>query len=182
VTDPAIQARLPKRFAYADPPYLGTSKFDAAHHYGKHHPNAADYNEISTHRALIKRLNTDFDGWAMSLSSPSLRLILPLCPDDCRVAAWVKPFASFKPGVNPGYCWEPVIFRGARARRERTEPTVRDFVSENIMLKKGLAGAKPPGFCEWVLNLLGVRDCDEFTDIFPGTGVMDRVRAQGVLL
>lgn len=170
------------RFAYADPPYLGTSKFGAAHHYGEHHRFARDYNDPETHRELVDLLCEEFpDGWAMSLSSPSLRTILPMCPGDCRVAAWVKPFASFKPGVNPGYCWEPVIWRGGRQPRSRDEPTVRDYVSVNITLRKGLAGAKPPEFCRWILDLLGYRDGDEFADLFVGTGAMGSVLAQGVL-
>lgn len=169
------------RFAYADPPYLGTSKFGAEHHYGAHHDHAADYNDIATHGALIARLVDEFpDGWAMSLSSPSLRLLLPLCPPDVRVGAWVKPFASFKPGVNPGYCWEPVIWRGGR-KLGRDIDTVRDWCSENIMLKKGLSGAKPPNVCRWILEILGYRDGDELVDLFPGTGVMAETLAQGVL-
>ena len=60
------------------------------------------------HALLIAHLET-FDAWALSCSSPSLPRILPLCPEDIRVMAWVKPFASFKKDVNPAYAWEPVI-------------------------------------------------------------------------
>ena len=107
----------------------------------------------------------------MSASSPSLKTILPLCPDDVRIAAWVKPFASFKPNVNPAYTWEPVIFRGGR-KRDRTQATTRDHVSVPITLKKGLTGAKPPAFCYWLFDLLGAEPTDEFVDIFPGTGIV----------
>ena len=154
------------RFAYADPPYLGCGAL-----YKKHHDEAHVWDALESHKELIGLL-ADYDGWAMSLHTPSLRHLLPLCPDDCRVAAWVKPFASFKPGVNPGYCWEPVIFRGSR-KRERTEDTVRDWVSANITLQKGLPGAKPPAFCDWILDLLGVEKDDVFIDLFPGTASMD---------
>ena len=108
-----------------------------------------------------------------SLSSPTLRTILPMCPDDCRVAAWVKPFAAFKVGVNPAYAWEPVIFRGGR-KRDRTVDTVRDWHSEVITLKRGLPGAKPPGFAKWIVDLLGadVRKGDTIIDLFPGSGAM----------
>lgn len=152
------------RFAYADPPYLGCGRL-----YLKHHPQALDWDSPEKHRALIKSLS-EFDGWAMSLSSPSLRVILPMCPEDCRVAAWVKPFAVFKPNVNPAYAWEPVIFRGAK-KRDRYDPTVRDWHSANITLKKGLTGAKPASFANWVFDLLGVGREDEFVDLFPGTGI-----------
>ena len=160
----------PLVFAYADPPYLG----QGAKRYGDH-PDAAVYDNIAGHAALVDRLVTEYPhGWALSLSSPSLREILPLCPNDVRVMAWVKPFASFKPNVNPAYAWEPVIVRGGR-KGGRDEATVRDWVSANITLEKGLTGAKPPVFCRWILNVLGYREGDVLIDMFPGTGVMGRV-------
>lgn len=156
--------------AYADPPYLGL----AAKLYGDLHTEAADYDRIETHAALVDRLCREYDAWALSLHSPSLRHILPLCPEDCRIAAWTKPFASFKTGVNPGYCWEPVIFWGARTQRDRSEPTVRDYVVVPIALKKGLPGAKPPEFCRWIFELLGLGAGDTLDDLFPGTGIVGR--------
>lgn len=155
------------RFAYADPPYLG----QGAKHYGAH-PEADAWDTPDAHRRLVEQLVDEFpDGWALSLSTPSLGWYLGWCPDDVRVGAWVKPFAIYKPGVNPAYAWEPVIFRGGR-RRARSSPTVRDWCAVNVTLQKGLSGAKPPAFCRWVLELLGVEPGDELTDLFPGTGVM----------
>jgi len=147
------------RFAYADPPYIGQAK----KHYS-HDPQCAEVD----HAALIERLG-GYDGWALSLSTPSLPQILALCPPDVRVGAWVKPFASFKPNVNPGYCWEPVIFCGGR-KRGRDLPTLRDFVSCNITLRKGLAGAKPRPVIEWICDWLNVQPGDTVDDLFPGTG------------
>lgn len=155
------------RYAYADPPYLGMGKM-----YATHHPDAYVWDDPDTHRELVDRLCAEYDGWALSLSTPSLATILPMCPPDVRVCAWVKPFASFKPGVNPGYCWEPVILWRPRTGRARTEPTVRDFLAEPIAMRRGLPGAKPVTFCLWVLDLLGVQADDQVTDVFPGTGVM----------
>lgn len=152
------------RFAYADPPYIG----QARKHYG--------CPEVD-HGALIERLFREYpNGWALSCSTPSLFALIPLIlevapiPHGCRIAGWFKPFASFKRGVNPAYAWEPVIWRGGR-KRDRTEPTVRDWVSASITLKKGLAGAKPHAFCDWVMDLLGTQEGDEWDDLFPGTGV-----------
>ena len=145
------------RVAYADPPYVGQAK--------KHYKS-----EEVDHVALIAQLG-EYDGWALSASSPSLRYLLPMCPENVRVAAWVKPFCSFKPNVNPAYAWEPVIFVPARSGR-RDIPTVRDWVSTNITLKKGLAGAKPVAFCNWLFTLLGMEGGDEFIDMFPGTGIV----------
>lgn len=157
------------KYAYADPPYLGCGQ----RLYGVHHPDAADWDNPAEHQRLIDRLVAEYpDGWAMSLHTPSLATILPMCPDDVRVCAWVKPFAVFKPNVNPGYCWEPVILRGGRTKRDRTEPTVRDYLAEPIALKKRLPGAKPLGFCMWILDLLGYRNGDTLDDLFPGTDAM----------
>lgn len=157
------------RFAYADPPYLGLAeKF-----YGDRHPEAAAYDRIETHAALIAQLCADFDGWAMSLHTPSLRAILPLCPEDTRVGAWVKPFASFKPGVNPAYAWEPILFRAIEGR-DRSEMTVRDWVSCPITLRRGLVGAKPEAVCFWLFELLGMKQDDDLADLFPGSGAVTR--------
>lgn len=161
------------KLAYADPPYLGCGRLYAAHH-----PDALAWDKPETHRALIDRLCDEYpDGWALSLTSTTLRTLLPMCPEDVRVAAWVKPFASFKPNVNPAYAWEPVIFRGGRSAKDRggrDVDTVRDFVSAPITLQKGLPGAKPPSFCRWVFDLLGARAGDTMDDIFPGTGIVGR--------
>lgn len=154
------------RFAYADPPYLGQGK-----KYARFHPNALEWDDPNRHQMLIDDLKS-YDAWALSLSSTSLHTLLPMCPSDVRVAAWVKPFASFKPGVNPAYCWEPVIFSGVRKSRARTDLTVRDYFSHNITMRRGLPGAKPLGFCLWVLDMLGVAEDDEIDDLFPGTGIM----------
>jgi hypothetical protein len=160
-------------FAYADPPYFGCADL-----YRETHPDAGVWDSLDSHSDLIKELVRDYpDGWALSLSSVSLRHILPLCPEDCRVGAWVKPFAAFKPHVNPAYAWEPVIFRGGR-KRGREVPTVRDWIAKEITLQKGLVGAKPVAFCEWILQLLGFDPAtDRIDDLFPGTGILGRVVA-----
>lgn len=154
------------KFAYADPPYLGCGK----KFYTKHHDQASVWDSIEAHQQLIEQL-AEYDGWAMSLSAPSLRHILPLCPEGARVAAWVKPFAVFKKGVNPIYAWEPVIFYGVRKRGLEVQHC-KDWVSANITMKKGLPGAKPQAFCDWILDLLGFEDGDSLDDLFPGTGSM----------
>ncbi len=160
------------RFAYVDPPYLGCGK----KHYGHQHADAADYDSFEAHAALLESL-AEYEAWALSLHTPSLRVILPLCPSGVRVGAWVKPFASFKPGVNPAYCWEPVIFFGGRSavgRGSRHAATVRDYVSANITMGRGVSGAKPEAFCFWLFEFLGARDGDEFVDLFPGSGAVAR--------
>lgn len=170
------------RLAYADPPYLGCCGL-----YDHYHPDDRCWDDVSTHAALIDRL-AEFDGWALSMTSGSLQTLLPLCPEDARVAAWVKPFCAFKRGVRPAYAWEPVIFRGGRNPtngcphpppiKGGVQTTPKDFLAESITLQKGLTGAKPRRFCEWVLDLLGYQAGDELVDLYPGTGVMGSVLAQ----
>ena len=149
------------RVAYADPPYIGQAK----RHYGDD-PKCAEVD----HGELIERLN-GYDAWALSLSSPSLKQILAMCPDDVRVMAWVKPFAVFRPNVNPAYAWEPVIVRGGR-KRDRSSATVRDWVMANITMRRGTHGAKPAKFCSWLFDVLGIETGDEFDDLFPGSGAV----------
>ena len=150
------------KYAYADPPYIGQAKKRYAHD-----ENCSEVN----HKVLIQTMCREYDGWALSCSSPSLKEILSYCPKDIRVAAWVKPFCVFKPNVNPAYAWEPVVFWRPR-RRSRKEETVRDWLSENITLKKGLCGAKPEAFCIWIFRLLGLDENDTLEDLFPGTGIV----------
>lgn len=158
--------------AYADPPYVG----QARKHYG--------HAEVD-HRELIERLVLEYpDGWALSCSSPSLRELLPLCPPDVRVAAWVKPFCAFKRNVRPAYAWEPLLFRGGRNRHHRPPSkggkatTPKDFVSVGMTLQRGLVGAKPERFCFWLFDVLGMRAGDELVDLFPGTGAVGRAWQQ----
>lgn len=159
------------RIAFADPPYIGQ-----AHRY-------AEKTEVD-HSELIGRLISEYpDGWALSLSSPSQYEIEKILEEkhglhkikgDYRVGVWVKPFAVFKPNVNPGFAWEPVIFRGGRKERSRTEPTVRDWVSVSVTLQRGMVGAKPDEFCFWVFQFLGLRACDTLDDLYYGSGAVTR--------
>jgi hypothetical protein len=157
------------KIAYADPPYIGQAR---------RHYNCPEVD----HEALIQYLLCEFpDGWALSASSPSLKQILPLCPSDVRIAAWVKSFCAFKRGVRPCYAWEPVLFRGGRNQHAAVplkggkQITPKDFIVCPITLKKGLVGAKPEAVCRWILALLNVQPGDEVVDIFPGTGMMGRI-------
>lgn len=165
------------RFGYMDSPYLGCCDL-----YG--HVHIAPYgcwDDPETHRLAIENLRDEFpDGWAMSLSEPSLRVLLPMTPEGTRTMPWCKSFASFKPNVGLAHTWEPVFLYGGR-RIGRDKPTVKDHLVEPITLKKGLTGAKPIRFCQWVIAALGMEPDDELVDIFPGTAVMGRVLDQGRL-
>jgi hypothetical protein len=152
------------KIAYADPPYIGQAK---------RYPEKTEVDMDG----LINQMSTFYSCWALSASSSSLKQILSYCPEDVRIAAWVKPFCSFKPNVNPAYAWEPVIFWHTRPRA-RTLPTVRDWISSGITLQKGLVGAKPPVFCYWLFELLDIQPDDEFCDLYPGTGIVTKCLTQ----
>jgi hypothetical protein len=151
------------RFAFADPPYPGKAR---------RYYSCAEVD----HAELIERLCSDYqDGWVLSTDSLSLRAVLGMCPDDCRVGAWLKPgsMPSFGSTGKPFCSWEPVIFRGGRARRRSVADSVccatdagRGFGRDRL----NFTGAKPFLFCRWVVGLLGARGGDTIDDLFSGTG------------
>lgn len=152
------------RLGYADPPYPG-----CAHLY-KDHPDFA--GEVD-HVALVKRLNTEFDGWVLHTSSVALAQIAPLVAGEgVRAMAWVKTFAAFKRNVSVAYAWEPVFVKAARKPIVSTRHISRDWVDAPITLKRGLVGAKPEKVCWWAFEMLGARPEDELVDLFPGTGAV----------
>jgi hypothetical protein len=155
------------RFAYADPPYLGCGKLYAARH-----PRALDWDDPDRHKQLVQQLCDEYpDGWAMSLSAPSLKVIFPMCPDDTLAAAWLRPnSAPFYP-VRVIKSWDPVLYRGGRPKFHDGGECTRDFLSAPFV-NKGLIGAKPRKFCRWVFELLGARDGDTLEDLFPGSGAV----------
>lgn len=163
------------RAAYADPPYPGQAK--------KHYRDHPDYAGEVDHAALIQQLVAEYDAWALSTSSPSLRTLLPLCPPDVRVAAWVKPFATWKPTVRVAHAWEPVIFFTPRRARGFK---VFDWYRGNPTMGQKVRGAKSIEFCGWLFGLLGLEPDDIFVDLFPGSGAVGDAwawwRCQGRLL
>ncbi len=152
------------RIAYADPPYPGQS----AKHYGNHPDFAGEVN----HAELIERLERNYDGWLLHTSSVALRDVLPLCPDEARVMAWVKPFAAFKRNVSVAYAWEPVIVKAARKPVVNGRVVMRDFVSAPITMKRGLSGAKPDAVCRWCFEVVGAEPDDDLDDLYPGSGAV----------
>lgn len=162
-------ARVPGRFAYADPPYPGFAR----RYYGREPSYAGEVD----HRELIARLESGgYLGWALSTSSKALRDVLPLCPRAARVAAWVKPIAVPAATCGPHSTWEPVIVVGGR----RLPPGVRDWL--RAMPARGgdetLMGRKPDAFSAWLFDLLGMQPGDELHDLFPGTGAVGRAWAE----
>ena len=153
--------------AYADPPYPGCAK----RHYG---PNAQEID----HRKLIDGLEDNFDCWTLSTASTTLRDILPLCPPEIRICAWVKPFAATPPNIMPFYAWEPIILKPAE-RKGKHKYFVRDWVMASPPIyhkktKSNCHGQKPQEFCKWLFEIMELTPEDELTDMFPGSGVVTK--------
>jgi hypothetical protein len=152
------------RIAYADPPYPG-----CAHLYEGH----PDYAGEVDHQELVRRLETEYDGWILHTSSVALHHVLSyVSPLDTRVMAWVKPFAAFKRHVSVAYAWEPVIVKAARKPAVKPGMVYRDWLAEPITLKRGLTGAKPERVCHWLFEVMGCEPQDELDDLYPGTGAV----------
>lgn len=152
----------PRRIGYGDPPYPGMAR--------RWYGDQPDYAGEVDHVKLIERLRT-FDGWALSTSAKTLRQVLLLCPDDVRVASWVKPNGVSRKTRGPHNTWEPVIYVPARYRC----PGVRDWLRAKPARGGGtLPGRKPRAFWLWLFQLLGMAPGDEFADFFPGSGGGDR--------
>lgn len=151
------------RMAYCDPPYVGLA------HYYRDQPTYA--GEVD-HAKLIPSLVDRYDGWALSASAASLRIILPLCPPEARVCAWVKPIGVSSRTLGLHSTWEPLIVVPGRRRR----PGRRDWLSAQPARGGGekLIGRKPIAFCAWLFGCLGMLPGDELVDLFPGTGVVGR--------
>lgn len=157
------------KFAYADPPYHGSAK----RIYAELHDKAADYDTHEAHFALFDRLNIDYpDGWAYSCNPKDLVWVLPYLGNEARVCAWAKTFHQIRPLCSVQYAWEPLIIKGGRQIKGR-KPMLRDWLACARAMRKGLAGAKPDAFNDWVLDLLGFDvEQDTLDDIFPGSGGM----------
>ena len=156
------------RIGYADPPYPGQSK----KHYGDH----PDYAGEVDHFRLLKQLDDEFDGWLLHTSSTALPDVLHMAEElgvgPYRVMAWVKPFAVFKRNVSVAYAWEPVLVKPVRKPVVSGRLVMRDWISECITLRRGVAGAKPEAVCRWAFEMLGAQPGDELVDLFPGSGAV----------
>jgi len=155
------------RIAYADPPYPGSA------HLYRDHP---DYAGEVDYRALLERLEREFDGWVLHTAATprAIKLLALLIPDAARWMSWQKTFAAFKKNVSVAYAWEPVIVKAARKPVVSTREVMRDWVACPITLKRGLIGVKPEAVCHWAFEMVGARPEDELIDLFPGTGAVTK--------
>lgn len=152
------------RLAYADPPYV-----NCAHLY-KDQP---EYDGEIDYPALIKKIETEYDGYVLHASSPSIPYLTTLlAPETYRIMAWIKPFAAFKKNVSVAYAWEPVFVRPVRKPVVSGRVIMRDWFPHSITMKKGLTGVKPSAVVEWALEMAGMEHNDDLDDLYPGTGAV----------
>ena len=153
----------PKRMAYADPPYPGFAK----RLYGTEPTYAGEVD----HAKLIASLVDQYDGWALSTGAYALRDLLPLCPPEARVCAWVKPIGVSGKTFGLHNCWEPIIVVPGR----QLQPGKRDWFAAQPARGGGtLMGRKPIAFAAFLFDALGLLPIDELDDLFPGTGIIGR--------
>ncbi len=159
------RAAIPKRIAYADPPYPGMSDLY------RDHP---DYGGEVDHAELVSRLEP-YDGWALSTSSDALRMVLDLCPPEARVAAWFRGPRK-TPSSRPLRSWEPVIYvcpRDEVSRLQECDSLIHRARPRTTDPRR-VIGAKPAAFCWWLFGLLQARPGDTFDDLYPGSGGVAR--------
>lgn len=151
-------------FVYADPPYPGTAR--------KYYGDQPTYKGEVDHVELLRRITEQNPcGWALSTSEPSLRWLLPLCPQGVEVCPWVKPIGVPPATYGRHNTWEPVLVWGGR----RIQPGIRDWLdAQPARLWGDLPGRKPIAFCAWLFDLLGMVPGDQLVDMFPGTGMVAR--------
>lgn len=144
------------------------------------HPDAGDYDDPATHRALLEHLVASFDGWAIATSSDGLAFYHPL-PVGTRIMVWHNP-TRIPGGHRIMNRWEAVLVYVPESRRGRdTGPRVSDVLTD-VAPRVDFVGAKPDRWTRWVLAALGYDPAtDEVVDLFPGSGSVTAA-ADGMLV
>ena len=52
-------------------------------------------------------------------------------------------------------------------------PATHDRIRQAVR-GRGFVGRKPPEFCYWLFEVLGLQRGDELVDLFPGSGAVQR--------
>jgi branched-subunit amino acid transport protein len=195
------------RLAIADPPYLGRAEMwygqrsvglrnDGTIGHGKpgtaskadRHPDAAAWDDPLTHRALVRRLVADYDGWAIAMLPDNLHDYLRWVPRETRIAVWHEP-GVMPTGSHPRRRWEAVLVSRCPGRRRvvNVPLAVGDVLTcsrvTGIPRAATFAGRKPRQWTEWVLAMLGYCPThDTVDDLFHGSGAVSATLAQGRLI
>lgn len=178
IADPPYPPMFGERRDRPDGPLRLTRRSRAVRWYGDMHPDAAEFDELTTHRDLLERLVDDYDGWALATTPDGLQAYFPL-PVSARIMVWHRP-RSMPGGHRIVSRWEPVIVSPPEDRRARTLDRVSDVLTANPPAG-GFVGAKPPVWTRWVLDALGYDPAhDTLVDLFPGSGAVSAA-ADGLL-
>lgn len=145
------------------------------------HPEAHLWDVPSRHEQMVRMLESEYDGWAIAMNPGNLAAYFQWITKPVRVAAWIKP-DQMPTNSRPIRSWEPVLLHVPDGRRRGSgRLPIRDYL---VASKRGggFAGAKPPQWTRWVLDMLGYDpECDTVDDLFHGSGAVAREVAQGVL-
>ena len=134
------------------------------------HEDAGEWDSPERHRALMDQLESEFDGWAIATAHDGIP-VYGVLPRGARIAIWHRPNGGAG-AARIRNCWEPVIIRPPNERLSSRLmggqiPDLLTCASPRI----GFAGAKPPQWTRWVLDMLGYNPAtDELVDVFPGSG------------
>lgn len=156
------------RFAWANQWEPGKREQHAASVYQRH------FGPGSVIVRDVRQLDFEIKGWALSCSTDSLGVLLPMCAElgvKPRIATWVKPGGVPRETFGMHSRQEHVLVVGGR----RCQPGIRDWLMAHPARGGGdLPGRKPIAFCAWLFDLLGMIPGDALDDLFPGTGIVGR--------
>ena len=102
--------------------------------------------------------------------------MLRLCPPGTRTCVWVRGVRK-TPSRRALCAWEPLLVFGGRPRRVAVAEDLCDVLAWGGRQRSppgAIVGMKSAPFCEWMFRLLGARACDDFVDLFPGSGAVGR--------
>jgi len=147
------------------------------------HPQAYLWDQIETHEKLVKNLLENYDGWAIAMAHDNLRDYLPLIPKNVqiKIAIWHKP-QNMPTAARVQNVYEPVLVHIPKGRKAAKGQKVfpKDLVTIS-RINNGFAGAKPPEWTRWILDLLGYQEGDQVDDLFEGSGAVSQALNQQIL-
>ena len=192
------KGRINMKLCIADPPYLGKAEM----FYGEKkranmneggniaktfkadiHPDAHIWDRPETHENMVDELVANYDGWAIAMLPVNLFHYIQWVPSSTRIAVWHDPNVM-PTGSHPRRRWEAVLVSVPIGRKRIND--VQTHVGDVLTVSHGsgsFAGAKPPAWTRWVLDMLGYdSELDTVDDLFEGSGAVAKEIAQGVLL
>ena len=176
------------KFAIADPPYLGRAStwygssmrksqkgklFGGTANVGfkpaDYHPEAFKWDLLETHKLLIDKLESEYDGFAVAMAHDNLQKLISYFRPNIKIMIWHKWSIPSRARVQNRF--EPVAIRIPKTRKGAIKgKTMNDILTYKTKTNQGFTGAKPLAWTEWVLNAMGVQTGDSVDDLFNGSG------------